>query len=122
MERIAAKHARYARRKRRVRKNINGTQEMPRLTVFRSSVHIYAQIVDDVSAKTLVSASTTDREVKQKISGMNKTDQSKVVGAVLAERAKAANISSVSFDRNGFLYHGRVRMLAEAARENGLEF
>lgn len=123
MERIKSKMVRYARRKRRVRKNVSGTGERPRLSVFRSSEHIYAQIINDVEARTLVSASTTDPEVKSQITnGMSKSDKSKIVGVVLAQRAKAANVSSVSFDRNGFLYHGRVRVLAEAARENGLEF
>lgn len=123
MERVRSKHVRYNRRKRRVRKNIVGTAERPRLSVFRSAEHIYAQIINDVDAKTVVSASTADREIKSQITdGMTKSDKSKVVGAVLAQRAKAANINAVSFDRNGFLYHGRVRVLAEAARENGLEF
>lgn len=123
MERIKSKMVRYARRKRRVRKNVLGTGERPRLSVFRSSEHIYAQIINDVEARTLVSASTTEPEVKSQITdGMSKSDKSKIVGVVLAQRAKAANVSSVSFDRNGFLYHGRVRVLAEAARENGLEF
>ncbi|MBI2794235.1 MAG: 50S ribosomal protein L18 [Ignavibacteria bacterium] len=120
---MKSKMVRYARRKRRVRKNVSGTGERPRLSVFRSSEHIYAQIINDVEARTLVSASTTDPEVKSQITnGMSKSDKSKIVGVVLAQRAKAANVSSVSFDRNGFLYHGRVRVLAEAARENGLEF
>jgi len=123
MNRIALKSKRYARRNRRVRKNITGTPERPRLTVFRSAEHIYAQIIDDATARTLASASTTDREVKTKIGNdMSKTDKCKVVGSVLAERAKAANVSTVAFDRNGFLYHGRIKALAEAAREGGLDF
>ena len=123
MNNTTSKTVRYARRKRRVRKNITGSAERPRLTIFRSSEHIYAQIIDDSSARTLASASTTDTEVKAKLNNeMSKTEQSKVVGAVLAQRAKAASVNTVSFDRNGFLYHGRVRVLAEAARENGLEF
>lgn len=91
--------------------------------MFRSSEHIYAQIINDVEARTLVSASTADAEVKSQITdGMSKTEKSRIVGVMLAQRAKTAKINTVSFDRNGFLYHGRIRVLAEAARENGLEF
>ena len=123
MNRVELKNKRYARRNRRVRKNITGTSERPRLTIFRSAEHIYAQIIDDATARTLASASTTDREVKAKLGGdMSKTDKCKIVGTVLAERAKSANVSTVAFDRNGFLYHGRVKALADAAREGGLDF
>lgn len=123
MNRIALKQKRYDRRNRRVRKNIVGSMERPRLTIFRSAEHIYAQIIDDASARTIASASTVDRDVKAKLTtGMTKTDKCKVVGLVLAERAKAASVSAVAFDRNGFLYHGRVKALAEAAREGGLDF
>ncbi len=123
MNRIASKRARYERRNKRVRGRINGSPERPRLTVFRSSEHIYAQIIDDVTARTLVAASSVEGEIKSQITPeMKKTDLSKLVGSVLAQRAKAANVSKVAFDRNGFLYHGRVKALAEAARENGLDF
>jgi len=123
MDKIKLKAVRYERRNRRVRKNIEGTTQRPRLTIFRSSEHIYAQIIDDSTARTLVSASTTDPAVKAMLNAeMTKSEKSKVVGSVLAQRAKAANVSTVAFDRNGFLYHGRVRVLAEAARENGLDF
>ena len=123
MNRIELKNKRYERRNRRVRKNISGTPDRLRLTVFRSSEHIYAQIIDDSTAKTIAAASTTDREVKTKLAGgMTKTEKCKVVGTVLAERAKSANVSSVAFDRNGFLYHGRIKALADAAREAGLDF
>jgi large subunit ribosomal protein L18 len=123
MNRLASKRARHERRNKRVRGRINGSPERPRLTVFRSAEHIYAQIIDDSTARTLASASTTDKEVRGKVTdGMKKTDLSKIVGSVLAERAKAANVSKVAFDRNGFLYHGRVKALAEAARESGLDF
>jgi len=123
MNRIALKTKRYERRNRRVRKNITGTPERPRLTVFRSAEHIYAQIIDDTTARTIASASTTDRDVKAKFAGgMTKSDKCKVVGQVLAERAKSAQVNSVAFDRNGFLYHGRIKALAEAAREGGLDF
>ncbi len=123
MNRIALKNKRYERRNRRVRKNITGTPERPRLTVFRSAEHIYAQIIDDTTARTIASASTTDREVKAKFAGgMTKSDKCKLVGQVLAERAKSAKVGTVAFDRNGFLYHGRIKALAEAAREGGLDF
>ncbi len=123
MNRIALKNKRQARRNRRVRKNIEGIAGRPRLTVFRSSQHIYAQIIDDETEKTLASASTTDKEVKSKITGeMSKIDAGKIVGSVLAERAKTASVSTVVFDRNGFLFHGRIKALADAAREGGLDF
>jgi large subunit ribosomal protein L18 len=122
MNRIKLKNVRHARRDRRVRKDISGTPSRPRLTVFRSLKHIYAQVIDDVSAKTLVSASTVDAEVRSKAAGLSKVEESRLVGALLADRAKAANVTSVAFDRNGFLYHGRVKALADAAREGGLDF
>ncbi|MBU3679447.1 MAG: 50S ribosomal protein L18 [Candidatus Kapabacteria bacterium] len=122
MNRIKLKNVRHARRDRRVRKDISGTPSRPRLTVFRSLKHIYAQIIDDVSAKTLVSASTVDAEIRAKAAGLSKVEESRLVGALLADRAKAANVTSVAFDRNGFLYHGRVKALADASREGGLDF
>lgn len=122
MNRIKLKNVRYARRNRRVRKDISGTPARPRLTVFRSLNHIYAQIIDDVAATTLVSASTIDKEVRDKAAGLTKTDESRLVGTLLAQRAKAANVTKVAFDRNGFLYHGRVKALADSAREAGLDF
>ncbi|MDZ4746444.1 MAG: 50S ribosomal protein L18 [bacterium] len=123
MNRTALKAARMVRRKRRSRGNIVGSPERLRLAVFRSLNHIYAQIIDDVASRTVVSASTIDKDVKAKITGeMTKTDESRIVGSVLAERAKAAKVSKVAFDRGGFIYHGRVKALAEAARENGLDF
>ena len=102
----------------RVRNKISGTAERPRLNVFRSNKNIYAQVIDDVAGVTLVSASTLDSEV----SGDNKTDQAKAVGVLVAKRAVEKKIGNVVFDRGGYLYHGRVQALAEAARENGLEF
>lgn len=99
----------------RIRKKLTGTAERPRLCIFRSNNEIYAQIIDDVSRKTLASVSSL------KSTG-NKTDRAKLVGAAIAEKAKSANIKNVVFDRNGFLYHGRVKALADAARENGLQF
>ena len=122
MNRIKLKNVRHARRDRRVRKDISGTPERPRLTVFRSLKHIYAQVIDDVSATTLASASTMDAGIRAKAAGMTKVEESRLVGALLAERAKAANVGAVAFDRNGFLYHGRVKALADAAREAGLDF
>lgn len=122
MNRIKLKNVRHERRDRRVRKDISGTPGRPRLTVFRSLKHIYAQVIDDVSARTLASASTVDADVRSKAAGLSKVEESRLVGTLLAERAKAANVSSVAFDRNGFLYHGRVKALADAAREGGLDF
>ena len=104
----------------RVRKNIFGTKEMPRLNVFRSNNNIFAQIIDDEASKTLVSASSIDKELKLENGG--NTEAAEKVGELLAKRAKKAKISKVVFDRGGYLYHGRVKALAEAARENGLEF
>jgi large subunit ribosomal protein L18 len=122
MNRIKLKNVRYARRNRRVRKDITGTPARLRLTVFRSLNHIYAQIIDDVAASTIVSASTMDADVRAKAAGLTKTEESRLVGTLLAERAKAAKVSKVAFDRNGFLYHGRVKALADSAREAGLDF
>ena len=106
----------------RVRKRVSGTPERPRLNVFRSLRHISAQIIDDTRGVTLVAASTTEPQVHGRLAGMKKAEQARVVGQVLAERAAAHGIKQVVFDRGGYLYHGRVRSLAEAAREGGLEF
>jgi large subunit ribosomal protein L18 len=110
------------RRHRRVRRRVVGTSERPRLNVFRSLSHIYAQVIDDSQGHTLVSASTIDPEVEGQLQGLTKTEQARVVGRVLAERALGQGISSVVFDRGGYAYQGRVRALADAAREGGLEF
>ena len=104
----------------RIRKDIFGTSETPRLCVFRSNKAIYAQIIDDESRTTLCSASSLDKSLKLK-SGSN-VEAAKVVGKAIAENAKKAKITKVVFDRGGYLYHGRVKALAEAARENGLKF
>ena len=119
-----AKERQIARKKRqvRVRRKVLGSQDRPRLSVFRSSRHIYAQIIDDSKGHTLVSASTVDHEVVGQADGMKGVDQAKLVGKVLAERAKAAGIKQVVFDRGGYQYHGRVKALADSSRENGLEF
>ncbi|MEI7893136.1 MAG: 50S ribosomal protein L18 [Myxococcales bacterium] len=110
------------RRKLRIRRNVNGTPERPRLTVFRSANHIYAQIVDDVAGSTLAHASTLSRDVRGEILEANKTEAAKRVGKAVAILLLAKGIDKVVFDRNGYLYHGRVRALAEAAREAGLKF
>ena len=100
----------------RVRKSVNGTSERPRLSVFRSNKQIYVQVINDVTGQTLASASSFGLEAMPKI------EQAQKVGALIAEKAKAAGITSVVFDRNGYLYHGRVKALADAAREGGLNF
>ena len=113
-----------ARRKRihlRIRNTIKGTFEKPRLSVFRSNKEIYAQVIDDVNGKTLAYASSMDRKVIDAKSD-NKVDEAHLVGKLLGERSQKAGISSVGFDRNGYLYHGRVKRLAEGAREAGLNF
>jgi large subunit ribosomal protein L18 len=113
---------RRLRRQRHVRKRIFGTEERPRLAVFRSSKHIYAQVINDADGKTLASASTLDAEVKgQQSYGGNKTAAA-VVGRAVAQRAKSAGIDKVCFDRRSYKYHGRVQALADAAREAGLQF
>lgn len=110
------------RRKRRIRKRIVGTSDRPRLTVFRSARHIYAQVVDDVTGRTLAHASTMSGDLKTTLGDDTKTEAAKKVGALVAKICKERNIGQVVFDRNGFLYHGRVKALAEAAREAGLSF
>jgi len=109
------------RRKLHIRKSVRGSMSRPRLSVFRSNKHIYAQIIDDDSGSTLVSASTTSSDYKGEGTNSNKAAAA-AVGTLIAEKAKAAGIELVAFDRNGFLYHGRVAALADAAREGGLKF
>lgn len=111
-----------ARRKARIRARISGTAERPRLNVFRSLTNIYAQVIDDEKGHTLVSASTVDKEVAVAVDGKTKREAAKIVGQFVAQRAKAAGITRVVFDRGGYRYHGRVAALAEGAREGGLEF
>lgn len=106
----------------RVRKTIVGTKERPRLNVYKSLTHIYAQIIDDDKGVTLVSASTLDKEIASQIEGKTKTEAAKIVGTVIGERAKAKKIKEVVFDRGGYLYTGRVQALADGARESGLKF
>ncbi|MBZ0116847.1 MAG: 50S ribosomal protein L18 [Sandaracinaceae bacterium] len=110
------------RRKKRIRKKVFGSSERPRLSVFRSAKHIYAQVVDDTQGVTLVAASTLAKDVKGETSEGNKTDAAKLVGAAIAKACAAKGIEKVVFDRNGFIYHGRIRALAEGAREAGLSF
>ncbi len=110
------------RRHRRVRKKISGTADRPRLNVYRSLTHIYGQVVDDTAGHTLVSASTVDRDVRSAVQGKHKTEQARVVGQVLARRALEKGIKQVVFDRGGWVYHGRIKALAEGARKEGLEF
>jgi len=113
---------RRARRQRRVRAKIKGTAERPRLNVFRSARHIFAQIIDDAKGHTLVAASTLDQDVRAQAAMMKKRDESKAVGKLLAQRALAKGLKQVVFDRGGYQYHGRVKALADGAREGGLEF
>jgi large subunit ribosomal protein L18 len=110
------------RRHARVRKSVTGTQERPRLNVFRSVTEIYAQVIDDQSGNTLAAASTVDGELRKKMEGLNKTEQAKLVGQTVAERAKNKGITAVVFDRGGFRYMGRIKALADGARESGLQF
>ena len=110
------------RRHERVRKSVLGTPERPRLAVFRSLNNIYTQIIDDSKGTTLAAASTLDEEIKGLREGKKKSEESKLVGALIAKRAKEAGVSDVVFDRGGNRYHGRVKALAEAAREGGLKF
>ena len=110
------------RRHSRVRKNMVGTTQRPRLNVFRSVAEIYAQIIDDAAGSTLVSASSVDKELREKMKGLKKAEQAKLVGQIVAARAKAKGIKEVVFDRGGFKYIGRVKALADGARESGLQF
>jgi len=116
------KTARWMRRKRGIRKRLRGTGDRPRLTVFRSIDHIYAQIIDDERGVTLCEASTRSKDLRGGIKSGGNLEAAKLVGTALAERAKAKNVTAVRFDRNGYRYHGRVKSLAEAAREGGLAF
>ena len=110
------------RRHARVRKNVSGTAETPRLNVYRSLNHIYVQIIDDVKGVTLVSASTMEKEVRGQLAGKTKTEAAKLVGVKAGERAKEKGIEAVVFDRGGYLYTGRVKAVADGAREAGLKF
>ncbi len=116
------KEAARLKRRQRIRRKISGSEARPRLSVFRSARHIYAQIIDDGKGQTLVAASTLSGELKDNLSGLKKADAAKEVGKLLAAKAREKGISLVVFDRNGFIYHGRVKAVADSCRENGLEF
>lgn len=121
---VSTEEKRRARKKRhlRVRKKISGTPERPRLNVYRSLKHIYAQVIDDTSGHTLVSASTLDPSLKGKLAKTGNKEAARLVGELLAEKALSKGIKRVVFDRGGYLYHGRIKALAEGARSRGLEF
>ena len=104
----------------RIRRTIKGTADSPRLAIFRSNKQIYAQLIDDVAGNTIVAASSRDRSLEGK--KVTKTEQAKLVGSLIGKKAKEVGVDSVKFDRGGFIYHGRVKALAEAARETGLKF
>lgn len=111
-----------ARRKRSIRKRITGSSEKPRLSVFRSSRHIYGQVIDDVTKETMASASTLEADLREACKDLNGVDSAKLVGQHLAKRCAEKGIEKVVFDRNGYIYHGRVQALADGAREEGLKF
>ena len=110
------------RRHLRLRQRVQGTDARPRLCVFRSLNHIYAQVVDDTNGVTLAAASTQDKDIRGETAGRRKSERSRLVGAAIAEKALSGGISTVVFDRGGYRYHGRIKAVAEAARENGLQF
>ena len=110
------------RRKASIRKRVHGTAERPRLSVFRSAKHIYAQVIDDLAGHTLAAASDGDKALEAEVKGKSKSERAAIVGRVIAERAKANGVELVVFDRGGYKYHGRVQALADAAREAGLGF
>ena len=120
MTQVAGRGAARQKRHERIRLSLAGTADRPRLAVFRSLNHIYAQVIDDGAGKTLAAASTVEKELRG--SKQTKTEEAKVVGRLVAERAKSAGVERVVFDRAGFRYHGRIKSLAEAAREAGLDF
>jgi large subunit ribosomal protein L18 len=122
MAKAKEKHLARQRRHQRVRGRLQGTSDRPRLCVFRSLRHMYAQVIDDTQSHTLISACTLDADVQAAAQGKDKAGQAAAVGEVLARRAQAAGIKQVVFDRGGYRYHGRVKSLAEAARKAGLEF
>jgi large subunit ribosomal protein L18 len=117
-----AKQVRLQRRKWSLRNTLSGTAERPRLAVFRSDKHIYAQLIDDMAGRTLASAATTSSDVRGTLANGGNITAAKLVGKAIAERGKAAGVTKVAFDRGGRMYHGRVKALADAAREGGLQF
>ena len=123
MARWKTKEDKRRRRHYRIRNKVSGTMERPRLAVYRSLNHISAQVIDDVTGRTLASASTTLKDMKSRLdAAKGKVEKSRIIGEVIAERAKAAGVTRVAFDRGGYLYHGRIQALAEGARKGGLEF
>ncbi len=118
LKRLTDRQARH----RRVRKKVSGTPQRLRLNVFRSSAHIYAQVIDDTQGHTVVAASSIEPQVRDEMAGKKKLEKSVAIGHLIAQRAKDAGITKVVFDRGGYVYHGRVKAVAEAAREGGLEF
>jgi large subunit ribosomal protein L18 len=122
MDKVKEKRLARQRRHKRVRTRVLGTPERPRLNVFRSLKHIHAQIIDDTQGHTLVAASTLDSEIRPQVAGKAKIDQAEVVGTVLGQRARAAGIDQLVFDRGGYRYHGRVKALADAVRKSGIDF
>jgi large subunit ribosomal protein L18 len=116
------KAERRERIKKRIRKSISGSSEKPRLSVFRSNKEIYVQIIDDVAGITLLSVSSKNKELADQLKGLNKIDQAKLVGKLAAQKSLEKGIETIVFDRGGYLYHGRVKSLADAAREGGLKF
>ncbi|OQA46295.1 MAG: 50S ribosomal protein L18 [Chloroflexi bacterium ADurb.Bin325] len=121
---MAEKSSQVARQRRheRIRRSVQGTAERPRLNVFRSLQHIYAQVIDDERGHTLASASTIDPDLREQLDGLNKSQQAARVGQLVAQRALAQGLKKVVFDRGGYPYHGRIKALADGAREGGLEF
>ena len=122
MDKSIKKQKNRTQRKRRIRSNITGNSECPRMSVYRSLNHLYAQLIDDTASKTILSVSTLSKELKGKLEKTGNVDAARAVGELLAEKALEINIKKVVFDRNGFLYHGRVKALADGARAKGLEF
>ncbi|WP_029734312.1 50S ribosomal protein L18 [Deferrisoma camini] len=122
MNRLEAKRRARVARKKRVRKKIRGTSQRPRLTVYKSLKHIYAQIIDDATGRTLVAASTVGRDLRGDLKATGNIEAARAVGLAIGRKALARDIDRVVFDRNGYLYHGKVKALAEAAREAGLRF
>jgi large subunit ribosomal protein L18 len=122
MKKTATPRAARVRRHIRLRKRVKGTAEKPRLAVYRSLSHIYVQVIDDVSRMTIASASDVEADLKSKSDGKKKSDVATMIGSLVAERARAKGVSEVVFDRGGYPFHGRIKALAEAAREGGRKF
>ncbi len=116
------KDRKRAKRKFTIRKRITGTAERPRLSVFRSAKHVYAQAIDDTTGRVLAAASDTEEKLGQSVAGKKKKERAREIGKAIGEKLKAAGVTAVVFDRNGFIYHGRVKEIADGAREAGLEF